>query len=369
MKAPVSWLRDLVTLPASVTTAQLADQLTAVGLTVEHIESTESPVTGPLTVGRVLTSVDEPQKNGKTIRYCRVDVGSHNDEATDEFPASRGIVCGAHNFAQGDLVVVALPGTVLPGDFHIAARKTYGHVSDGMICSQLELGLGEDHDGIIVLAPGAGQPGDSAVELLWTADHVLDLEITPDLSYCLSMRGLAREAAIANAVSFEDPYRHHLPAAYVVPAGHQFLQRCLLRREHRDRQADNQQVDGLDLHHAQRTAGQRQVLRRVGVVAMDLRRPKGIGRQHHIRPDLVEQAVDRDRDGLASIGAQRLRGIAWAGVGTGREAGAANVANLPATDASDVLGVAEPDIHRSNDQFHGSAPRKGCKAISIDASK
>jgi len=218
MKAPVSWLRDLVTLPASVTTAQLADQLTAVGLTVEHIESTESPVTGPLTVGRVLTSVDEPQKNGKTIRYCRVDVGSHNDEATDEFPASRGIVCGAHNFAQGDLVVVALPGTVLPGDFHIAARKTYGHVSDGMICSQLELGLGEDHDGIIVLAPGAGQPGDSAVELLWTADHVLDLEITPDLSYCLSMRGLAREAAIANAVSFEDPYRHHLPA--VTDGGH-----------------------------------------------------------------------------------------------------------------------------------------------------
>ena len=211
MKAPVSWLRDLVTLPAGVTTAHLAEQFTALGLTVEHIESTESPVTGPLTVGRVLTSVDEPQKNGKTIRYCRVDVGAHNDEATDEYPASRGIVCGAHNFAEGDLVVVALPGTVLPGDFQIAARKTYGHISDGMICSQLELGLGEDHDGIIVLPSDAGEPGDDAVALLWTADEVLDIDVTPDLSYCLSLRGLAREASIVNGVSFEDPYRQHLP--------------------------------------------------------------------------------------------------------------------------------------------------------------
>ena len=218
MKAPISWLRDLVTLPAGVTTAQLAEQFTSVGLTVEHIESTESPVTGPLTVGRVLSSVDEPQKNGKIIRYCRVDVGHHNDPATDEYPASRGIVCGAHNFDEGDLVVVALPGTVLPGDFHIAARKTYGHLSDGMICSQLELGLGEDHDGIIVLPAGAGTPGDSAVDLLWTADQVLDIDVTPDLSYCLSLRGLAREAAIANGVSFEDPYRHHLPGA--VDGGH-----------------------------------------------------------------------------------------------------------------------------------------------------
>lgn len=211
MKAPISWLRDLVTLPAAVTTAHLADQFTAVGLTVEHIESTGSPVSGPLTVGRVLSYVDEPQKNGKTIRYCRVDVGPHNDAAADGVPASRGIVCGAHNFAEGDLVVVALPGTVLPGNFEIAARKTYGHVSDGMICSQLELGLGEDHDGIIVLRQGSAHPGDDAASVLWTPDEVLDLEVTPDLSYCLSMRGLAREAAIANGVSFDDPYRHHLP--------------------------------------------------------------------------------------------------------------------------------------------------------------
>ncbi|MFT3887173.1 MAG: phenylalanine--tRNA ligase subunit beta [Arachnia sp.] len=211
MKAPISWLRDLVTLPADVTTAQLADQFTRVGLTVEHVESVSAPVTGNLTVGRVLSLVNEQQKNGKTIRYCRVDVGAHNDPATDEYPASRGIVCGAHNFAEGDLVVVALPGTVLPGDFAIAARKTYGHISDGMICSELELGLGDDHNGIIVLPAGFAQPGADAIDLLWTADDVLDMEITPDLSYCLSIRGLAREAAIANGVSYEDRYRAKLP--------------------------------------------------------------------------------------------------------------------------------------------------------------
>ncbi|MBB1484285.1 phenylalanine--tRNA ligase subunit beta [Tessaracoccus sp. MC1865] len=227
MKAPVSWLRDLVTLPSDVTTAKLAEQFTAVGLTVERIESTESPVTGPLVVGRVLSHVDEPQKNGKTIRYCRVDVGGHNDPATDEFPASRGIVCGAHNFAEGDLVVVSLPGTVLPGNFEIAARKTYGHVSDGMIVSELELGLGEDHDGIIVLAPGSAEPGTQAQDILWSADEVLDIDVTPDLSYCLSLRGLAREAAIANGVTFEDTYRQPLPEP--VEGGHPLVlesERC-----------------------------------------------------------------------------------------------------------------------------------------------
>lgn len=227
MKAPVSWLRDLVTLPSDVTTDALADRFTGVGLTVEHIESTGSPVTGPLTVGRVLTFVEEPQKNGKVIRYCRVDVGALNDPATDEVPASRGIVCGALNFSEGDLVVVALPGTVLPGDFQIAARKTYGHVSDGMICAEDEIGLGDDHEGIMILAPDSAEPGDDAAALLWTSDQVLELDVTPDLSYCLSMRGLAREAAITARVSFDDPYRRHLPAP--VDAGHPIVlesERC-----------------------------------------------------------------------------------------------------------------------------------------------
>lgn len=210
MKAPISWLRELVNLP--VDTADIAERFTGLGITVERIVATGPDITGPLLVGRVLTFVDEPQKNGKTIRWCRVDVGEHNDPATDEYPASRGIVCGAHNFEQDDLVVVCLPGAVLPGGFEISARKTYGHVSDGMICSERELGLGDDHDGIIVLpATTRAVPGDSAIDVLWSRDEVLDLEVTPDLSHALSMRGLAREAAVAAGVPFEDPYATPMP--------------------------------------------------------------------------------------------------------------------------------------------------------------
>ncbi|MBR7540573.1 hypothetical protein KC221_30775, partial [Mycobacterium tuberculosis] len=76
---------------------------------------------------------------------CQVEVGESEP---------RGIVCGARNFGTGDLIVAALPGAVLPGPFEIASRKTYGHISDGMICSVSELGIGSDHSGILVLAPG-----------------------------------------------------------------------------------------------------------------------------------------------------------------------------------------------------------------------
>ncbi|RMB57744.1 phenylalanine--tRNA ligase subunit beta [Tessaracoccus antarcticus] len=211
MKAPVSWLRELVSLP--VTDAEMADSFTRAGLTVERVETTGPDVTGPLVIGRVLSLVEEPQKNGKTIRYCRVDVGGHNDEATDEYPASRGIVCGALNFDEGDLVVVALPGAVLPGDFAIAARKTYGHISDGMICAEDEIGLGDDHDGILVIDPTTGAtPGDDALDALWSSDTVFDMEVTTDLGYCLSLRGLAREAAIAARVPFSDPYDRSMPS-------------------------------------------------------------------------------------------------------------------------------------------------------------
>ena len=154
MKAPVSWIRDYVDLPADVTTEQLAARLTALGLKLEAIEKPGEQIRGPLVVGKVLTMEPEPQKNGKTIEWCTVDVGDANGTGEPQ-----GIVCGAHNFAVGDLVVVILPGGVLPGNFEISARKTYGHVSAGMICSARELGLGEDHDGIIVLPGGRrGRP-------------------------------------------------------------------------------------------------------------------------------------------------------------------------------------------------------------------
>jgi phenylalanyl-tRNA synthetase beta chain len=200
MKAPVSWIRDYVDLPVGVSTDELAHRLTALGLKLEGIESAAGDITGPLVVGRVLTVEPEPQKNGKTINWCTVDVGSANGTGEPQ-----GIVCGAHNFGAGDLVVVVLPGAVLPGGFEISARKTYGHVSAGMICSAPELGLGDDHSGIIVLPPGAGAPGDDAFDVLGLRDEVIEFEINPDRAYALSLRGVAREAALAYDLPFVDP--------------------------------------------------------------------------------------------------------------------------------------------------------------------
>ncbi len=207
MRVPLSWLREYVDLPGDVTADDLAHRLTALGLKLEALESPGADLAGPLVVGRVLSSVDEPQKNGKVIRWCQVDVGpEHNGEE-----GSRGIVCGAHNFTEGDLVVVSLPGAVLPGGFAIAARKTYGHISDGMICSTRELGTGDDHDGILVLEADEAKPGDDAIELLHLRDDVIEFEINPDRAYALSLRGVAREAAIAYGVPFRDPANRDLP--------------------------------------------------------------------------------------------------------------------------------------------------------------
>lgn len=221
MRAPLSWLRDYAALPAETDGRGLAEELIRAGLEVETVDQAGADVTGPLVVGRVLSYVDEPQKNGKTTRWCRVDVGpEHNDPADGDIPASRGIVCGAHNFAVGDLVVVSLPGTVLPGGFAIAARKTYGHVSDGMICSARELSLGDDHAGIMVLHPDAEGgaepiPGADAAAVLHLRDEVLDIAVTPDRGYCLSLRGLARESAQAMGVAFSDPVALATPESKV----------------------------------------------------------------------------------------------------------------------------------------------------------
>lgn len=207
MLAPVSWIKEYVDLPADVSTEDLAARLTALGLKLEAIEKPGDQITGPLVVGRVLTMEPEPQKNGKTINWCTVDVGDANGTGEPQ-----GIVCGAHNFAPGDLIVAVLPGGVLPGGFAISARKTYGHVSAGMICSARELGLGEDHDGIIVLPAGAGEPGESAFGVLGLDDEVIEFEINPDRAYALSLRGIAREAALAYDAPFRDPAERAVPA-------------------------------------------------------------------------------------------------------------------------------------------------------------
>ncbi len=169
---------------------------------METVEAAGSDVTGPLVIGTVLTYEVEEHSNGKAIRWCSVDVGEAEP---------RGIVCGAHNFEVGDAVVVALPGAVLPGGFAIAARKTYGHVSDGMICSARELGLGDDHLGILVLREPDLAPGQDAAAVLHLRDDVLDIAVTPDRGYCLSIRGLARESAQALDVAFADPVSRAVP--------------------------------------------------------------------------------------------------------------------------------------------------------------
>jgi phenylalanyl-tRNA synthetase beta chain len=205
MRVPVSWLSEYVQLPPDLSARELAEALIRVGLEVETVESVGEDLTGPLVLGRVLDFAEEEHSNGKTIRWCSVDVGG---------PQPQGIVCGARNFAVGDHVVVALPGAVLPGGFEIAARKTYGHVSEGMICSVRELGIGDDHDGILVLSDaerGAAQLGSDARDLLGLPDAVLDIAVTPDRGYCLSLRGVARETACALDLPFTDPADRSLP--------------------------------------------------------------------------------------------------------------------------------------------------------------
>lgn len=197
MRLPYSWLREVVQQGApgwDVEPHELEQALIRVGHEVEDIVAL-GPVSGPLTVGRV-TAIEELTEFKKPIRACKVNVGEDGD---------RDIVCGASNFAVGDLVVVALPGTTLPGDFHIASRKTYGRLSDGMICSAAELGLGADHSGIIVLPPGTAEPGDFGVDVLGLDDVVFDLAVTPDRGYCMSVRGIAREIACAYDLDFVDP--------------------------------------------------------------------------------------------------------------------------------------------------------------------
>ncbi|MCU1597464.1 MAG: phenylalanine--tRNA ligase subunit beta, partial [Glaciihabitans sp.] len=184
MRVPVSWLREFVDVPVGATAEEILASLVAVGFEEEDVHT--FGVTGPVVVGQVLEFTPEPQTNGKTINWCSVDVGESEP---------RGIVCGAHNFVVGDKVVVTLPGAVLPGPFPIAARKTYGHVSDGMIASARELGLGEEHAGIVRLVTLGldPEPGDDAIELLGLDDFSVEINVTPDRGYAFSIRGVARE--------------------------------------------------------------------------------------------------------------------------------------------------------------------------------
>ena len=215
MRTSVSWIRAVVPDLPDVSTEELAARLTALGLKLEAIERPGHDITGPLVVGRVLSFEDEPQKNGKTIRWCSVDVGpfEHSQRHRRDSRISR------HRLRRSQLRR-RRPGAGDPAGwrrcpvtFEISARKTYGHVSSGMICSAKELGLGDDHDGIIVLPAGAGQPGDDVFDVLPLRDEVIEFEINPDRAYALSLRGVGREAALAYGVEFSDPADRPEPAS------------------------------------------------------------------------------------------------------------------------------------------------------------
>ena len=195
MRAPLSWLREFVEIPANITAEQISDGLIRVGFEVEEIIEAGAGLTGPLKFAKVL-SIEEITEFKKPIRYVGLDCGEKE---------TRYVICGATNFAVGDLVVAALPGAVLPGDFHIAARETYGKTSNGMICSSRELRLGDDHSGIMVFAEGDVEIGADAITGLDINDTIFDIAVNPDRGYALSIRGIAREVAGSLGLKFTDP--------------------------------------------------------------------------------------------------------------------------------------------------------------------
>ena len=195
MRAPLSWLHEFVEIPSTLTSSDIAEALIRVGFEVEDVIEEGLGLTGPLTFGKVLT-IEEITEFKKPIRYVGLDCGEKE---------TRYVICGATNFVLGDLVVVALPGAILPGDFTIAARETYGKTSNGMICSARELGLGEDHSGIMTFAQGDVEIGSDALVFLDIYDTIFDIAVNPDRGYALSIRGVAREIAGALNLTFTDP--------------------------------------------------------------------------------------------------------------------------------------------------------------------
>ncbi|MFD7704873.1 phenylalanine--tRNA ligase subunit beta [Streptomyces caelestis] len=199
MRIPLSWLREYVDLPATETGRDVQAKLISAGLEVETVEHLGADLKGPLVVGQVLT-IEELEGFKKPIRFCTVDVGRANGTGEPQ-----EIVCGARNFAVGDKVVVVLPGATLPGGFTISARKTYGKTSHGMICSSDELGMGDDGTHGIIVLPPETEVGKDAIELLELVDEVLDIAVTANRGDCLSIRGVARETAIAYGLPLRDP--------------------------------------------------------------------------------------------------------------------------------------------------------------------
>jgi phenylalanyl-tRNA synthetase beta chain len=194
MLIPLSWAREYAPVDDDgAQPAEVARRLTAAGLEVESAERVGHDVRG-VVVAEVL-EIEELTGYKKPIRFVRLTAGDGEPH---------GVICGAANFSAGDRVALALPGAELPGGVRIGAKQAYGRMSAGMICSAAELAIGDDHTGILVLPADAPLGADFA-GYAGLQDVVLDIAVTPDRGYALSVRGIARELASAYGVAFTDP--------------------------------------------------------------------------------------------------------------------------------------------------------------------
>ncbi len=206
MKVPVSWLREYAPIPEPYDALEVGRRITQAGLEVEAVEQVGHDVQG--VVAAQVISVEELTGFKKPIRFCRVAVS--DAELTRDADTLTGVICGATNFAPGDRVAFAVVGATLPGGFEITAAKKYGRVSQGMICAVDELGIGEDHSGILILPPDTPL-GVDFVSYARLRDDVLDITVNPDRGYAVSIRGVARELASAYQVPYTDPALTFVP--------------------------------------------------------------------------------------------------------------------------------------------------------------
>src|SRR2546423_6326283 len=179
MKFSVNWLREFVDLPKNP--AEIAELLTRAGVETENIETRGAKI-DKVIVSQVTASSRHP--NADRLTVCEVNDGSGT---------KRQVVCGATNYKVGDKVPLALPGAKLPNGTEIRKSKLRGVESEGMLCSAIELGMGSDAAGLLILSPEAklGAP----ISDLFPSDTILDVEVTPNRGDLLSHFGLAREIA------------------------------------------------------------------------------------------------------------------------------------------------------------------------------
>ena len=188
MRISYEWLKSMVDVPEDP--SGLVAEFVRTGTEVEAVEKVGADLTNVVTA-QVVSK--KPHPDSDHMWLCQVSVGDRNVDA-DGNPVPLQIVCGAQNFEEGDHIVTAMIGAVLPGDFKIKKSKLRGVESCGMNCSARELGLGDDHDGIIIL-PKDAPVGMDYTDYLGMSDTVIDCEITPNRPDCLSMTGMAVEVA------------------------------------------------------------------------------------------------------------------------------------------------------------------------------